>query len=273
MKSFNLDKMETSLIDGQAFYKIGPVNEQLQLNKLIGQELRLIFKHQINCINCNSVIKKSYAGGYCYPCSQKLAAADLCILKPELCHYFAGTCREPVWGQSHCMVPHYVYLANSSGLKVGITRSTQIPTRWIDQGAVAGLPIIKVNSRLQSGLFEKLIASEINDRTDWRKMLKGSVDEIDLEEKRDEIFELFGDQIDKMEAQLETGAIEILENSKVVPIQYPVFEYPLKVTSLSLDKNDVVGGKLLGIKGQYLIFNTGVINIRSHTGYKIDLDY
>jgi hypothetical protein len=273
MKSFNLAKMESSLIDGQAHYKMGLENEKLDLNNLIGQDLRLIFKHQINCIHCFSVIKKSYSGGHCYPCSIKLAATDLCILKPELCHYSKGTCREPLWGQSHCMVPHYVYLANSSGLKVGITRATQLPTRWIDQGAVAGLPIIKVSSRYQSGLFEKLISSEISDKTDWRKMLKGSIDEIDLEEKRDELFELFGESIDDMEAKLEAGAIEILENAEIVSISYPVLEYPLKVNSLSLDKNEVVGGKLLGIKGQYLIFNTGVLNIRSHTGYKIDLEY
>lgn len=171
------------------------------------------------------------------------------------------------------MIDHYVYLANSSGLKVGITRTSQIPTRWIDQGAVAAVPIMKVGTRHLSGLFEKLISSEINDKTDWRKMLKGEQVIIDLEEKRDEIFQLFGEDIDRMERELGSDKISILENETPVAIDYPVTKFPEKVTSMSLDKHEVVGGELLGIKGQYLIFNTGVINIRSHTGYKVKVEY
>jgi hypothetical protein len=65
-------------------------------------------------------------------------------MKPETCHYHLGTCREPDWAQNHCFRPHIVYLANSSGVKVGITRKTQIPTRWLDQGASQALPIFEV---------------------------------------------------------------------------------------------------------------------------------
>lgn len=273
MKSFNLDKMTTSLLAGVAHYKIGPEDQLLDLNPLLGHDLRLVFKNEINCTHCGRPIKKAYGQGHCFPCSQKLPEADLCILKPELCHYSHGTCRDSEWGLSHCMIPHYVYLANSSGLKVGITRSTQVPTRWIDQGAVAALPILKVGSRFQSGQFEKLIASEISDKTDWRKMLRGHIEEIDLEAKRDELFELFGDSLDSMESHFGAGQVEILESAPVTLIEYPVMSYPEKVSSLSFLKNEVVGGKLLGIKGQYLIFNTGVINIRSHTGYRIELEY
>ena len=272
MEPFNLDKMDTKLIDGRAQYYIGPVGESILLNSLIGSRLKLHFKKQIDCTYCGKSIKKAYGGGYCYPCSIKLAECDMCILKPELCHFAKGTCREPDWGSANCMIPHYIYIANSSGLKVGITRHTQIPTRWIDQGAVAGLPILKVSSRYLSGVFEKLLASEINDKTDWRKMLKGNIEKIDLEEKRNELFTLFGETIDSMENDFGAAQVEILENSVVTYIDYPVLEYPQKVTSLSLDKNEVVGGTLLGIKGQYLIFDTGVINIRSHTGYKIRLE-
>jgi hypothetical protein len=273
MNDFNLLKMETSLVEGVAHYKLKTEKGEVDLNALVGCELTLLFKKEINCTHCQALIKKTYSGGYCYPCSLKLAAADMCILKPELCHYARGTCREPLWGQQHCMVDHYVYLANSSGLKVGITRCGQIPTRWIDQGAVAGLPIFKVKSRYYSGLFEKLLASEVNDKTDWRKMLKGKIDDIDLALKRDELFDLFGDEIDRMEEELGPASVHILENEDIVSIKYPVIEYPEKVSSLSFDKNEVIGGKLLGIKGQYLIFNTGVINIRSHTGHKIEVKY
>jgi len=271
MNEFNLDKMSTELVGGLAQYKIGDAGKEIALNPLIGKPVKLIFKKQINCTHCGTNVKKAYAGGYCYPCSIKLAECDMCILKPELCHFSKGTCREPVWGESNCMIPHYIYLANSSGLKVGITRATQIPTRWIDQGAVAGLPIMKVSTRYQSGVFEKMFAEEIADKTDWRKMLKGQIDEIDLLEKRDELFQLFGDDLDSMEGDFGAGQVEILESENVTLIDYPVLTYPEKVTSLSFDKSEMVGGILQGIKGQYMIFDTGVINIRSHTGYKIEL--
>ncbi len=271
MNEFNLDKMSTELVGGLAQYKIGDPGQEIALNPLIGRPVKLLFKKQINCTHCGTTVKKAYAGGYCYPCSIKLAECDMCILKPELCHFSKGTCREPSWGESNCMIPHYIYLANSSGLKVGITRATQIPTRWIDQGAVAGLPIMKVSTRYQSGVFEKMFAEEIADKTDWRKMLKGQIEEIDLLDKREELFQLFGDDLDSMEGDFGAGQVEILEHENVTLIDYPVLTYPEKVTSLSFDKSESVGGILQGIKGQYMIFDTGVINIRSHTGYRIEL--
>jgi hypothetical protein len=273
MKNFNFKKMNTKLIDGLAHYHMGPESDSIDLNSYLGRELKIHFKKLITCGHCKIPIKKTYSGGYCYPCSAKLAECDICILKPELCHYAKGTCRVPSWGELNCLVPHIIYLANSSGLKVGITRSTQVPTRWIDQGAVAALPVLKVSTRYQSGIFEKLFASVVNDKTDWRKMLKGNIEEIDLLEKRNELYDYFGEAIDRLENEFGSAQVEILENSSVTTINYPVMEYPEKVTSLSLDKNEVVGGTLLGIKGQYLIFNTGVINIRTHTGYNIDLEY
>ncbi len=274
MDSFNLDKMQTCLVNGNAHYKMElcPGN-LLELNSLVGKSLWLLYQDIINCTHCQKMTKKSFSGGYCYPCSIKLAECDICILKPELCHFANGTCREPQWGQSHCMTDHYVYLANSSGLKVGITRAGQVPTRWIDQGAVAALPILKVSTRLQSGLFEKLFATEVKDKTDWRKMLKGQNEEINLYDSRDSLFELFGEQIDSLESDLGSGQITVLEDETMVKISYPILEYPQKINSLSLEKDKKVGGVLKGIKGQYLLFDTGVINIRSHTGYKIKIEY
>jgi len=274
MESFNLDKMPTRLINGEAHYQLMTAEGKLvELNHYVGTPLKIHYKKVINCTHCQKETKKSFAGGYCYPCSIKLAECDMCILKPELCHFSKGTCRQPVWGEANCMIPHYIYLANSSGLKVGITRTTQVPHRWIDQGAVAAIPIMKVSTRLQSGLFEKLFSSEINDKTDWRKMLKGEVVEVDLIEERDQLFESFGDDIDALEDKIGPGQIELLESEQLIEIKYPVLEYPQKVSSLSLEKADVVGGILRGIKGQYLIFDTGVINIRSHTGYRVELEF
>ena len=270
--NFNLDKMEVELIDGLAIYKLQTNNGPIVMNDLIGKTFKIHSEKEINCCHCFKKTAKSYSGGYCYPCSLKLAQCDLCILKPELCHFDKGSCREPEWGLKHCMIPHYVYLANSSGLKVGITRTSQIPTRWIDQGAVQALPILEVGTRHMSGIFEKLLSSEVNDKTDWRKMLRGSPEPIDLAAKRDELFELFGEDLDNLENRFGSDKVSILENELVTDISYPVEQYLEKISSVSLDKNEVVGGKLQGIKGQYLIFDVGVINIRSHTGHKVHLE-
>jgi len=273
IKEFNLDKMEVELKSGLAHYSLATSNGNVHFNDLIGKKLKLHFLDEINCTHCGKKTNKSYSGGYCYVCSIKLPECDMCILRPETCHYSLGTCRDSKWGEEHCMIDHYVYLANSSGLKVGITRTTQVPTRFIDQGAIAALPILKVGTRHMSGVFEKLFSAEYKDRTDWRKMLKGEPESIDLEEKRDELFELFGEDIDELEGQFKSSNVTILEQEKLIEIKYPVLTYPEKVTSLSPEKLKTIGGTLLGIKGQYLIFDTGVINIRSHTGYKFTLEY
>jgi hypothetical protein len=267
MKTGNLDKMQTNLENGNAIYKLTLSEDVILMNDLIGQKISMRFTQEILCDNCGKKTKKSFSQGCCYPCSMKLASCDMCILKPELCHYSKGTCREPKWGEENCMIPHFVYLANSSGLKVGITRHTQIPTRWIDQGASSALPIIKVNNRLQSGIVEKLFSSEISDKTDWRKMLKGDPEYINLADKRDELFELLGNELDEIEN------INVLDKENEVRIHYPVLQYPEKITSLSFDKTELITGKLMGIKGQYLILDIGVLNIRNHTSYKIEMEY
>lgn len=262
----HLKKMDSGL-SNPVEYLLVLGEERVGLNQYLGKKLTLIFENQINCINCGKDLKKTYAGGYCFNCSQILARCDLCILKPELCHYSKGTCREPEWGEANCMISHYVYLSNTSELKVGITRHTQIPTRWIDQGAISALPIIKVGTRYQSGIFEVLLSEMVSDRTNWRKMLSGDVALINLEGERDRLFEEFGERLDELEMEFGEDQIEILEDEQVVNIEYPVLEYPTKIKSLSFEKVPKIEGTLLGIKGQYLIFDIGVINIRKHTGY------
>lgn len=273
-----LDKMRTTrLQDGDVNYEftvfaLGDASseEHLPLNNIIGKSIRLHFTGNIFCQNCFKKTKKSYGGGYCYPCTMKLAACDMCILKPELCHFHLGTCREPAWGEKNCMVDHVVYLANSSGLKVGITRESQVPIRFMDQGAVEALPIFKVKSRYHSGLLEKMLASELKDKTDWRKMLKGEIAEIDLYEKRDEVIESFEHELEKLEDSHGVN-FDYLENAEIIQLKYPVVKYPEKITSLSFDKSPTIEGVLVGIKGQYLILDIGVINLRNHTSYEVEV--
>jgi len=193
-------------------------------------------------------------------------------MKPETCHYAEGTCREPTWGETNCFIPHYVYLANSSGIKVGITRGTQIPTRWIDQGAGQALPVFQVANRLQSGLLEMVLKKHVSDRTDWRKMLKSDAEPLEMKAIRDELLAECESEIAEIKTAQGESAIIALDET-VVEIKFPVAEYPEKIKSLNFDKQPEIEGILKGIKGQYLILDSGVLNIRKFTGYNIGIDF
>lgn len=262
MKVKSTKPVEYSLILGE---------EEIPLNQYIGKTLSLKFEGKIICSACQTKIKKSYSEGYCFPCSQRLARSDLCIVKPERCHFHLGTCREPEWGQTHCMIPHCVYLANASGLKVGITRLSQIPTRWIDQGAIEAMPIIEVSTRRISGIVEVAISKMVADKTNWRKMLKGEVTSINLEEERQQVLKVLEPELTKLKEEWGADAIRILPAPKTVFLEYPVMDYPKQITSLSWDKTPLIEGTLMGVKGQYLIFDKGVVNVRKHSGYVLTL--
>src|SRR6266446_5306474 len=154
-------------------YRLPIGDVELPLNACLGKTMCIEYTGAITCIACGQRTKKSFNQGYCFRCFSTLARCDLCMVKPELCHFAQGTCREPAWGLATCMQPHYVYLANSSGLKVGITRASQIPTRWLDQGAAQALLCFRVPTRRQAGLVEVVLKRYVADRTDWRKLLIG----------------------------------------------------------------------------------------------------
>jgi len=247
-----------------------PIGDRLiPLNSLIGLQIVMEFTGNIYCIECRRKTKKSFNQGYCFPCVRSLAACDTCIIKPELCHYHEGTCREPQWGESHCMQPHVVYLANSSGLKVGITRASQIPTRWIDQGAFQALPIFEVRSRLQSGLLEVALKAHVSDRTNWRAMLKGNPPELNLARERDRLYRQVATNIEELGLDSPSASYGYLSGAEEVVFEYPVIEHPEHVQSQNFDKQTLIQGRLNGIKGQYLIFDTGVLNVRKFGGYEI----
>lgn len=245
--------------------------QRVHLNPLIGQSIKLIFTEKINCIHCDRSIKKSFSQGYCYPCFSSLAQCDMCMMKPETCHFDKGTCRDTTWAEDFCYQPHFVYLANSSGVKVGITRETQIPIRWIDQGAIQALPIAKVKSRHISGLLEVAIAQHVSDKTSWQRMLKNHVEATNLKAKRDTLLEVCQTEITDIQQQYGGDAIEFLPDADNVDINFPVDTYPTKVKSFNFDKTADVSGVLQGIKGQYLLLDTGVINIRKFSGYEVEL--
>ena len=178
-------------------------------------------------------------------------------MKPETCHYFQGTCRDPEWGEQHCFQPHIVYLANSSGLKVGITRKTQMPTRWLDQGAIQALPILEVDTRQQSGFVEMLFKEHVGDRTNWRAMLKGDVAELDLKAERDRLMAATASGLGQLRSEYGADAIRELDG-QYHAFHYPVETFPRKIMSHNFDKQPEVSGILQGIKGQYLMLDTNI---------------
>ncbi|MFP5429359.1 MAG: DUF2797 domain-containing protein [Gammaproteobacteria bacterium] len=263
-----LHKMRVEASDPVSYFlPLGDVT--VPLTPLLGKEIHFRYQGIILCQACNRKTPKSYNQGYCFPCFRKLAACDMCILKPETCHFHLGTCREPEWGQTHCMIPHIVYLANSSGIKVGITRETQIPVRWMDQGASQALPVFRVASRYLSGLVETLFAQHIADKTNWQALLKSDSDPVDLAQARDDLVRVCRAELDELAVRF-PGQIAYLDGEAESTFRYPVLEYPAKVTAFNLDKHPDVRGTIIGIKGQYLLLDSGVINIRKFTSYQVE---
>ncbi|TDF85615.1 DUF2797 domain-containing protein [Pseudomonas sp. H9] len=265
----SISKMSARLDAPVVQYAFRLGEQEVPVNPLIGKTVRLEYLGAIHCTHCGRKTKTSFSQGYCYPCMTKLAQCDTCIMAPEKCHYDQGTCREPSWGEQFCMTDHVVYLANSSGIKVGITRASQLPTRWLDQGASQALPIVRVATRQQSGLVEDLFRSQVADRTNWRALLKGDAEAVDLIAVRKQLFDSCAEGFSALQARFGLQAIQPLTDAQVLEIRYPVEAYPSKIVSFNLDKNPVAEGTLLGIKGQYLIFDTGVINIRKYTAYQL----
>jgi hypothetical protein len=265
--SGNILKMKSE-IDNVVNYYLPIGNEQIFMNDLIGKKLSISYKGQINCIRCGRKTNKSFSQGFCYPCFRDAPEADPAIVKPELDMAHKGISRDMEWAKTHSLVDHFVYLSYSGNLKIGVTRHTQIPTRWIDQGAVAGITIAKTPYRNLAGKIEVLLKDNFADKTNWRKMLKLiKTDDIDLLSEKKKAVEFLKDT--EYEEFIMKDDEHILKF-----IEFPVEKYPLKVKSLNLDKIPEFEKKLTGIKGQYLIFDDDtVMNIRKHNGYFINLNY
>ncbi len=256
-----------------AQYYLDTKESSIHMNALIGSHLRLNFSGQINCIHCGRKTKKTFNQGACFPCFRSLAQCDTCIIKPEKCHYDQGTCREPDWGEANCLQDHFVYLANTGAVKVGITRhvSNGVSSRWIDQGATQALPIFRVPSRKVSGLVEIEIAKFISDKTNWRTMLKGGYPDVDLKEFWAQLKEKVSASIDAITNEIGLQSLTPLD-LPALDINYPVVHFPEKIKSLNFDKTPDIEGKLLGIKGQYLLFDEDrVLNLRNASGYNITM--
>ncbi len=263
MMEGNLSKMPAELADPiQYTLRLG--DDVLNLNELLGKKLRIDFEGRINCVACGRITKKAFGQGFCYPCFANAPENAECIVRPELCEGHLGKGRDPEWEKKYHVQPHVVYLALSSGLKVGITRKTQVPTRWIDQGASQAIILAEVPYRRLSGEIEVALKEHYNDKTNWQRMLKGQVLETDLIEKKQEATTLLPDELSQY----------VLGDDVVYNLHFPHLDVPEKVKSIRLEKQNSLEGILTGIKGQYLILdNLNVINIRNHAGYFVRFSY
>ncbi len=235
-------------------------SDGMDLNALLGAGLVIEYRGAIVCAACGAGTPKSYGGGYCYACFSSLARCDLCVVSPVRCHYHQGTCREPAWGEAFCMQPHRVYLANSSGPKVGITSAGGEIVRWLDQGASQGLVIADAPTRHLAGVLEAALTRYVSDRTDWRALLRGPAPSVDLGALRDGLRGRLGSLPD---------GVTWRSSGASVTLAYPVLAYPRALTRLRLDRHRRIAGRLLGVKGQYLLFEHGVFNVRWHRSFQV----
>ena len=244
-------------------YTLSFGNETADMNSLIGRELSLEYLNEIYCIGCGRKTSKSFAQGYCYPCLINSPETDRCILHPELCEAHEGISRDMEWSRSHCLQDHFVYLSDTTGLKVGVTRVSQIPTRWIDQGATRAVIIARTPNRFLAGTVEVFLKGHFRDKTNWRNMLTNKQPvKPDLLKEKERAFGVLPPEFNQY----------LIDDNEITSVNFPVREYPVKVTALSFDKTPEIEGTLMGIKGQYLILDGGrVLNIRKHNGYKVTM--
>lgn len=257
-----LDKMKTGYVNPvQYFLQLG--EDRIAVNDLIGQNIRMNWTGRIFCTVCSRKINKSFGEGMCYDCFSNAPDNSECILRPELCQAHLGKGRNPEWEAKNHMQTHYVYLALTNSVKVGVTRGDQIPTRWIDQGAHKGIIIAETPYRQLAGVIEVALKDHLSDKTNWQRMLKNELAQnIELLAEKNRVFDLLPEQYRQYRSV----------NDEIVELIYPVLNYPIKVTSLSFEKMPSIEMKLTGVRGQYFIFEGGsVINIRSKSGYEVEL--
>ncbi len=253
-----------SLLSDKVIYHLPIEKELISMNELIGSTIALTYQNEIYCTNCEKKTNKSFRG-FCWSCFSTSPENSDCILRPELCLAHEGKGRDMEWERAHHLQEHFVYLALSSEIKVGVTRSTQVPTRWIDQGASSVIRLAKVPYRYLAGVIEVEMKKHFVDKTNWQKMLKGEMKlGINLVDEKQKAKKFLSDELQQYYS----------EDDSVTELNYPVIKYPLKVKSIDFEKQNMLAGKLHGIKGQYLIMeDNSVLNIRKHSGYVVAIEY
>jgi hypothetical protein len=255
-----LRKMQTEIGSPIQYFMLFE-NDFLNVNQVLNKTLTIDFiKYQ--CLNCGNE-RPIYRQGFCKNCFFEIPSAGDWIIRPELSMaHLNKEDRDLDYEKKVQLQPHIVYLANSSNIKVGVTRKTQVPTRWIDQGAHEAIEIVEVPNRYLAGITEVALKDHIGDKTNWRKMLTNSVDDEDLVEWRNKLKQYIPQE----------ALMYFIDSNNETHLEFPVLQYPSKVKSLNLSKTPNFKGVLKGIKGQYLIFeDETVFNVRGNEGCYIGL--
>ena len=236
----------------------------------LGRGMEITASGAISCRACARPTPASYGQGYCYACFKSLPACDVCIRSPQHCHFAAGTCRDPAWGEKHCMRPHLLYLAVSSGVKVGLTTQHNIPGRWLDQGARRATLIADAGTRHIAGLLEVALARHVTDRTDWRRMIADSEVDVDLHAHAAMLRGAVAGQFAQLQQRFGADAVRWRIDDALWQGRYPRSpDRVVPATQLRLSAGVTLAATLLGVKGQYLLLDRGVLNVRRFAGYDV----
>ena len=256
-----LKKMMTENTDIIQYY-IEMGDDFVNVNQLLNSDVELKFV-KYECMNCH-LEKEIYRQGFCKSCFFETPTAGDWIMRPELSTAHLGKeDRDLAYEKSVQLQPHIVYLANSSNVKVGVTRKQQVPTRWIDQGAHEAIEIVEVPNRYLAGITEVALKKYVADKTNWRKMLKNDIEDADLKEWQHKLRQYIPEEAQEY----------FIENNTETHINFPVHQYPEKPKSLNIVKEQSYTGKLVGIKGQYLIFeDQSVFNVRANEGLVVNIN-
>ena len=260
--SGQLEKMTHQAGDPIAYF-LSLNGDAIPVTPEVGKVATLKHLGMITCIECGRKINKTYNEGYCYPCFRDLPGNAICSVRPELCQHEHGNERDREFFRTHCNIDHFVYLSLTSAIKVGITRHYNIPSRWIDKGAVKAMIIARAPQRLVSGKIEVALAEKMPDKTNWRKMLCANIDDVDLPSAREQALQWFPPDMQ----------CYALKDEPVQTLHYPVISFPKKIVSHNLDTEHEFTDVLTGIKGQYLIFEKRVINLRKYSGYHVEFSF
>ena len=188
----------------------------LMMNRFLGRNLKITYDGS-QCLNCNQS-KHIFRQGFCKQCFFDIPSAGDWVMRPELSKAHLGLeDRDLEYEKKVQLQPHWVYLASSSHLKVGVTRKSQIPTRWIDQGAHQAVGILEVPNRYLAGVAEVLLKQQFSDKTNWRKMLQNEYEEVKWES-------VIKKAIDKLPIDFKPY---VISDTKVTEINFPVLQLSL----------------------------------------------
>ena len=256
-----LTKMRT-LAENPVQYYLVFESDFLNMNQLLGKTITLRLDGQ-QCLNCG-LDRDIYRQGFCRTCFFDIPQAADWVMRPELSKaHLDEEDRDLDYEKQVQLQPHIVYLANSSNVKVGVTRKSQVPTRWIDQGAHEAIEIVEVPNRYLAGITEVALKAHVSDKTNWRNMLKNDVKDENLVEWRDRLEQYIPEEVQEY----------YIASNAETQLQFPVNRFPEKPKSLNLLKTPEYTGQLAGIKGQYLIFaDDTVFNVRANEGFVVSID-